>query len=180
MSTVKVLSEIKDFLKEKVTPNIKLRLPDDNDTTLYTLVEPNTFVGWVPPKGYLPEGMEYNIPCIVVGLDDAEDNNEKSSYGIRLTFAVYSQMFSRNKFDTNADNVYTNFDGYAELLNFIDLAKSKLRKDTIINKYIKIDSSIKWGMYAEQPLPYWYGYMTFEVANNAYPAENLESILNNL
>jgi len=180
MSTVKVLNEIKEFLESNVKPNIKLRLPNDNDITSYSLINPNVFVGWVPPKGYLPENVNFSVPCIVVGLDDGEDDNIDSSYKIRLTFVVYSQLFSPNQASNNAENVYANYDGYIELLNFIDLTKAKLRNETIINKYIKIDSSILWSMYLEQPLPYWYGYMTLTVRNSAYPASNMESMLNNL
>jgi hypothetical protein len=180
MSTVKVLNEIKDFLKRNVTPNIKLRLPNDKDSTEYTLVNPDVHVGWIPPKEYLPPGVDFSVPCIVVGFDDGEDDNINSDYKIRLTVVVYSQLFSPHAFATNEQNHYSNFDGYVELLNLIDITKANLRKHTIINNYIKIDSNIQWGMYQEQPLPYWYGYMTFTVSNKAYPATNLESKLNNL
>lgn len=174
MSTVKVLSEIKKFIDKNVAPDIKLRLPNDKNTTEYSLTNPNTFIGWIPPKEYLPDNLKSSVPCIVVGLDDGEDNNIVSLYKIRLTVVVYSQLYSPSK------NTYSNFDGYVELLNFIDLAKAKLRKNTIINKYVILDSEIKWGMYLEQPLPYWYGYIIFSVRNNPYPAENLDIKLNNL
>lgn len=180
MSTVKVLNEIKDFLEKNVTPKIKLRLPNDKDITEYSLVNPKVHIGWVPPKEYLPPDVNFSVPCVVVGLDNGEDDNTDSSYNIRLTVVVYSQIFSPYSFITNEQNHYSNFEGYVELLNLIDLAKAKLRKDTIINKYVKIDSSIQWGMYEEQPLPYWYGYMRFKVSNNSYPAANLDSLLNNL
>lgn len=180
MSTVKILNTIREFLQEKVTPNIMLRLPNDKDVTEYSLVNPNVFIGWIPPKEYLPVNINYPIPCIVVGFDDGEDDNIDSIYRIRLTVVVYSQLFSPNQFNTKAQNIYTNFEGYVELLNLIDLTKAELKKKTIINNYMIIDSSLKWGMYAEQPLPYWYGYLTFNVKNNAYPTLNLESKLNNI
>ncbi len=180
MSTVKVLEEIKQFLNKQVTEKIKLRCPDDTNTTEYSLINPNIFVGWVPPKGYLPESILSPVPCIVVGLDDAEDDSAEAVYRIRLTAVVYSQLYSPYQAKIGAEKVYTNFDGYVELLNLLDTMKAKIKNKMLINNYVMVDSPVKWGMYLEQPMPYWYGYMTFSVRNKAYPAKDFEKLLNNM
>jgi hypothetical protein len=42
---------------------------------------------------------------------------------------------------------------------------------------MKLQGPVKWGMYEEQPYPYWYGHMRFTVSTKAYPKKNIEKLL---
>lgn len=173
MHTVATLEILKHFLEEQVSPNIKLQKASDENVLDYTLVQPNVFIGWVPPEGYLPNELESSIPCLVVGLDTGADSQEESVFNIKISFAVYSPGEHR------PDGGYTpNFNGYIDLLNLIDLTKAKLSQSHVLNQKLIISDEIKWGMYQEQPYPYWYGYMTFSVQGGAYPRVEVEKLLN--
>lgn len=175
MTTVTILNYIKEFLAKKVASNIKLQKPNDNNIRSYELVNPNVFIGWIPPEGYLADEVESAIPCLIVGMDEGNDGDTNASLNIRLSFAVYSP----GEHVPQDDNViYTpSFQGYIDLLNFIDLAKAVLIKNTIINNAVMIDSNVKWSMYKEQPYPYWYGWIAFSVKSVAYPKVNIEKLL---
>lgn len=176
MSTASVLDILKEYLDEKVASKIKLQKQSDNNIHHYELVHPSVFVGWIPPKGYFPDTIETNIPCIIVGLDNGEDASDSSDFNIRLSFAVFSPG---EHIPNEQENViYTpSFKGYRDLLNFIDLTKATLISDTLIKSKMKLQPGIRWGMYEDQPYPYWYGYMTFSVSTKAYPKTNIQKLL---
>ena len=140
MHTVRALELVKTFLEEQVSPNIRLQKASDEDVLHYELVHPNVFIGWVPPQGYLPENLDSNIPCLVVGLDTGVDTHKESEFDIKISFAVYSPG------EHKPDSTYT--------------------------------PNFKWGMYQEQPYPYWYGYMTFSLQGSAYPRVEVQKLLN--
>lgn len=173
MHTVATLDILKHFLEKQVSQNIKLQKASNDNVLDYTLVKPNVFMGWVPPEGYLPNELESSIPCLVVGLDTGVDTQEESAFNIKISFAVYSPG------EHKLDGGYTpNFNGYIDLLNLIDLTKAKLSRAHVIGEKLIISDEIKWGMYQEQPYPYWYGYMTFSVQGSAYPRAEVEKLLN--
>ena len=171
MSTISILESIKTFLLEKVSPEIKLQQANDKNIQDYELVNPHVFVGWIPPNGYLPEGMETAIPCLIVGLDEAEDNSDEEEYKIRISAVVFSPGYHE---PTGAGIKYTpDFQGYHDLLNLIDRTTAELRKNRIISGKASMKDPIKWGMYQEQPYPYWYGWITFTAGYQSYPASEL-------
>lgn len=173
MHTVRALELVKTFLEEQVSPNIRLQKASDEDVLHYELVHPNVFIGWVPPQGYLPENLDSNIPCLVVGLDTGVDTHKESEFDIKISFAVYSPG------EHKPDSTYTpNFKGYIDLLNLMDLTKAKLSQQIILGNKLKISDEIKWGMYQDQPYPYWYGYMTFSLQGSAYPRVEVQKLLN--
>ncbi|WP_069997755.1 hypothetical protein [Cellulosilyticum sp. I15G10I2] len=176
MSSAGILDLLKEYLEENVANKIKLQLADDNNIANYKLVNPNVFVGWIPPKGYLPTDVEQHIPCIVVGLDDGSDNSDYTTFSIRLSFAIFSPGDHTPNESGNIKYI-PSFNGYRDLLNFIDLTKAALISDTIIKSKMKLQDNVKWKMYEEQPYPYWYGYMTFEVSTKAYPKKEIEKLL---
>ncbi|TZE81999.1 hypothetical protein [Calorimonas adulescens] len=171
MSTVSVLEALQSFLQEKVSPAIKLQKPSDNNIHEYSLVNPAIHVGWLPPKGYLPEGMESAIPCLIVGLDDATDDGQDSQINIRISVVVFSPGF-HTPGETGV-NYIPDFKGYHDLLNVIDRTVAELMKNQIIDGKVAIQMPVKWGMYQEQPYPYWYGWITFPVKKQTYPTAEI-------
>jgi len=166
MSTIKILEAYEHFFKEKVTPTIKLQKPSDDNVEDYELVNPQVHVGWVPPKGYLPAGMESAMPCLIVGMDDASDDGQSAEVNIRISVAVYSPGIHAPNSDESL-NYTPDFKGYNDLLNLIDRTVDELLRNRIIYGVSTAELPIKWGMYQDQPYPYWYGYITFTASKNS-------------
>jgi len=173
MSTITVLETLQGFLLEKVTQTIKLQKPNDNNVTEYELVNPQVHIGWIPPKGYLPEGMESAIPCLIVGMDDASKDSTDKEFNIRISAAVFSP--GRHMPKEPEGLIYTpDFKGYEDLLNLIDRAVMKLSENPIIDSKVTIQDPIKWGMYQhEQPYPYWYGWITLKVTRPSHSSAEI-------
>lgn len=157
MSEILSLEALRDFLIEKVTAQIRLKKPNDKNVMDYKLVNPSVHIGWIPPNGYVPKEIGTSLPCILVGHDDGEDNGEESSLDIRLSFAVWNPGYN------DGEKSIPNFEGYRDLLNFIERTRNELFKQKIIKEKMTIQHPVKWGMYEEQPYPYWYGWMTFKI-----------------
>jgi len=176
MSTITALEVLKEFLLEKVTPFIKLQKPNDNNVQEYELVNPKVHIGWIPPKGYLPEGMESTIPCLVVGMDEGSDDGQSSDISVRISIAVFSPGLHE---PVAIDELkYTpDFQGYIDLVNLIDRTKAELIKNQIIKSSLTVQDQVKWGMYQDQPYPYWYGWITFSINKQSY---SRSEILKNL
>ena len=185
MSTVATLDTLKAFLEEKVALTIKLQKADNDNVKNYELVNPQIHVGWIPPKGFLPSELDHAIPCLLVGYDGGEDDSQTAEENIRITAVVYSPgrnnpeaiYGSASYGDALDPTYYPRFSGYIDLLNLIDRTKAELVKNQIINKSLIIQYPIKWGMYEEQPYPYWYGWVTFAVRKASYPAAGLSKYL---
>lgn len=173
MSTVTVLNKIKEFLEEKVTPSIELQKSNDSNIDSYELMHPNVFVGWVPPNGFLPPGMERAIPCLVVGMDDATDDSTTDEIAIRITGAVYSPGLHKPKIEGEGNEFIPDMQGYVDLLNLLDRTVAELAKNKIIKNTATLQDPIKRGMYLEQPYPYWYSWITFTVSKAAYPRSEI-------
>lgn len=168
MTTVTILERIMTFLEQNVCKNIKLQKPSDNNIDDYTLVNPAVHIGWIPPKGFLPQELEYAIPCLVVGLDEGTDDGQDCSIPIRISAVVYSPGLHVAKEDGSMDFT-PDFQGYIDLLNLMDRTIAEIAKHQILNG-VAIEYPIKWGMYQEeQPYPYWYGWITFSAKKQSYP-----------
>jgi len=173
MSTVTILEAVQAFLQQKVAPTILLQKPNDNNVEDYSLVNPSVHIGWIPPKGYLPAGMESAIPCLIVGFDDGTMDDQDSSHNLRISAAVYSPgLHVPNE---SGEVTYTpDFQGYRDLMNLIDRAVSKMGKNPIIQGKGTIRNPIKWGVYQhEQPYPYWYGWITLTVEKPSPPSTEI-------
>lgn len=150
-STLKVLQE---FIKTN-TSDMKLEKKRKKDES--ELVPPAVFIAWMPPKNHLSDG--YDIPGVLVGMDDGEDDGEEATVNIRITFIVYDPGEPVN-------NVYTpDMKGYTDLLHLmtkVRLAISQERFIKGIEVYISKENPIKWGMYTEENTwPYFFGWMSF-------------------
>lgn len=173
MSTMAVLEAVQAFLREKVTPTIKLQKPNDHNVREYSLVNPEVHVGWIPPKGYLPEGMESAIPCLIVGMDDASKDSSDKDFNLRISAAVYSPGLHEP--DSNGGVKYTpDFQGYRDLINLIDRSLIIFEENPVISGKGTIKEPIKWGVYQqEQPYPYWYGWITLTVEKRSTPSADI-------
>ena len=178
MSTMEILEAVQEFLQTKVAPTIKLQKPNDSNVLEYSLVNPTVHIGWIPPKGYLPTGMESAMPCLIVGLDDGTKDNQANSFNIRISAAVYSPGL--HKPNGAGEVTYTpDFEGYRDLLNLIDRVVSKLGEKPVISGKGTARDPIKWGVYQqEQPYPYWYGWITLTIEKPPLqPAEIIQNLL---
>lgn len=175
MSTVTALNTLRDFLAQTVSPTIKLQKADDKNVHNYSLVEPSVHVGWLPPKGYLPEDQESGAPCLIVGMDGGTHDTTDSDINIRITVAVFNP--GEHKQDDSAIAYTPNFLGYIDLLNLMDRTVAEVTKARIIGSKLSVQDPIKWGMYEEQPYPYWYGWITFSVRQAPYPRAGAEKML---
>lgn len=166
MSSNSILEALKAFLNENVTPGITLQKPNDNDVNDYKLVHPQVYIGWIPPKGYLPNEMDSMIPCLVVGYDENSDDGEGVEFNIRISAVVYKP----GTYDLQGSEVvkYTpSFEGYQDLLNLLDRTKAELIKTRIIKNMATVQLPIRQGMYQqEQPYPYWYGWISFPITTS--------------
>lgn len=149
-----VLQELKDFIAVKVADNIKLEKATDNANDPKEYVHPIVVIGYLPPKNFLPEG--YDIPAIIIGTDQGEQDDDDAFLSIRITFAVYSMGEN-----VHEGTVVPDMQGYIDLNHLISQTRIALSTAAALEK-TEIRKPIKWGMYQEQPWPYWYGWMTFD------------------
>jgi hypothetical protein len=159
-----ILEAIRDTLIENVASKIKLQVPFDDDINKYELMHPNVFIGWLPPPNQLQDipqqlldGVKKAIPCMIVTFDTGEDDGNDAGLDIRISFAVYNPGL----YEPSGEFTPTS-KGYQDLVNLIFLARQELSSNPIIsNGKTEANKPFKWGMYLDQPQPYWFGYLTF-------------------
>jgi len=160
MNSVDTLTTIKDFIQKKIIEkNILMQLEETQNGPQY--VNPYVEVCSLPHKNFLPQG--FQVPFIVVMLDDEDDNGNENVYSIRLVFGAYGGGYYK---DSNGSmTTVPDAKGYIDLLNLMDIVKQWLVTSSIINNKTVISKPYKKGMYNdENTWPYWYGYSTFSAA----------------
>lgn len=160
MNDLEVLKALSGFLKEKVASKIKLeKVPDDNQVEGdYELVNPAVYQGWLPPKNFL-ESYGYDIPGMIVMIDDGTDDNESADLNIRIKVVTYDPG------TTKEDGTLTpDAKGYKDLLNLIFKIRLALSENVVINDTITVNKPIKWNMDEEQNYPYWSANVSFPVS----------------
>ncbi|MBP1926849.1 hypothetical protein J2Z76_002719 [Sedimentibacter acidaminivorans] len=152
-----VLDDIKIFIENKVACEFKLEKPPVEDLIdeEYTLVNPSVFIGWLPPKNY---NEFHEIPSIIVMGDTGEDNGEEGSIGIRLAIGTYD-IGHTIKTDDEL-NTSINSKGYLDLINLVEKIKQEFSKNRVLD-HTTLEGPFKWGLYEEQPFPYWYAWVSF-------------------
>lgn len=178
--TVKVLQEIQKFLKENVCSEIKLKKPNDENVDEFELINPNSFIMNFPPKGYLPEGIETTIPCVIVTFEEGTDNNTSAEINIRLIFVIYNPGLHKAS-NNNIVEAVPDGNGWIDLINFIDKTRAEIKKNQIING-LAITYPIKWSVYEKEQQtpeldPYFYGWVTFGVKIQTYPSSEITKLL---
>lgn len=167
-----ILESIQKFCYEHVAPRIKLMVPNDDDILDYQLMHPNVFIGWLPPPNQLDDvplqldfGLKKVIPAIVIGMDEGEDDGSEAGINIRLTFIVYNPGLYPAE-----GGFIPNFQGYKDLLNLIFITRQQLSKMYILdNGKTAAQKPYRWGMYQDQPIGYWVGWLTFRATAAVLP-----------
>lgn len=159
-----ILEAIRDFLLSSVASKIKLQVPHDDDITKYELMHPNVFIGWLPPPNQLQEvpqqlldGIKKALPAMMVTFDEGDDDGNDAGLNIRISAVVYNPGLYEPGEKFTPDNK-----GYQDLINLLFLCRQALSINPIISEgKTEVNKPIKWGMYAEQPIPYWVGWVSF-------------------
>lgn len=160
MNDLEVLNSLSEFLKKNVACKIKLeKVPEDNQAEGdYELVKPAVYEGWVPPKNFL-ESYGYDIPAMIVMIDDGADDNDSADLNIRIKVVTYDPG------TTNEDGSLTpDAKGYKDLLNLIFKIRLALSQNVVINDALTVSKPIKWNMDEEQNYPYWSANVRFTVS----------------
>lgn len=167
-----ILESLESFCWKRVSPKIKLQSPNDDDIREYDLMNPNVFVGWIPPPNQLedvplqlPDGTKRAIPAVVIGMDDGDDDGSDAGINIRMTFITYSPGHYLEE-----GGVIPNSKGYKDLLNFIFIARQQLSTHYLVEDgKTAAQKPFRWGVYQQQPIPYWVGYLTFRATAAVLP-----------
>lgn len=157
MTDMLVITALKDFLEQNVSPEIFLKKPRESDINEFDWVNPSVYIAYLPPDHLLPQSMNNTVPCILVGMEKGEDAISGASISIKLIFTVF------NPGNSTTEDPQSIFDGYIDLLNLMTLTKIKLLEKHCIGDIASINRPINWGIYGEPPYPHWYGFMTFSV-----------------
>jgi hypothetical protein len=177
---MKTLESIQKFLQDLVCSKIKLKKPNDKNVDLFELVNPNAFIMNFPSKNHLPEGIESIIPCLVVCFEEGSDDSKTSDINIRIILVVYSPGFHKSN-EENEVECTADGEGWRDLINFIDTTKAAIQSNQILNG-ITVQYPIKWGVYQKEDQapeldPYFYGWITFSVSGQSYPAAEMQKLL---
>ena len=158
------LSELTDFISVNVAKKIKLKFPDNEDSTSFILDHPPVYTGWVPQKQV---GEMRLTPCFVAGVSDKnpiEDNGDELQIPVLISCIVYSPgvNMSDGSFELG-------FDGYIDLINVMDKLTAELLRAQHIGKRLRLDGSVKVGFYEDQFGDYWLGKVEIVLIGPAYP-----------
>jgi hypothetical protein len=172
-----ILEAIQDFCLRHVSPKIKLQVPNDNDVTSYKLMNPNVFIGWIPPPNQLEDaqfdvdGIKKALPAMVIGMDEGEDDGNDAGINIRITFVIYNPGLYIPVDDASESNPFTpNFQGYKDLLNLIFICRQQLASHVLIDGgKTSAKKPFRWGMYPQQPIGYWAGWLSFRATAVTLP-----------
>lgn len=165
-----ILESIEKFCLENVVPKIELMVPNDDDAREYSLMNPNVFIGWIPPPNQLedvplqlPDGVKSAIPAMVIGMDEGDDDGTEAGIGIRISFIVFNPGLY-----PEPGVIVPNFKGYRDLLNLMFICRQQLSSHYIIGK-TSAQKPFRWGMYLQQPVGYWVGWLTFRATALSLP-----------
>ncbi len=167
-----ILESIESFCLEYVSPKIKLMVPNDDDVRKYGLIHPNVFIGWIPPPNQLedvplqlPDGVKSAIPAMVIGMDDGDDDGNDAGINIRISFIVYNPGIY-----PEPGVIIPNYKGYQDLLNLIFICRQQLSSEFLIDGgRTSAQKPFRWGMYLQQPVGYWVGWLTFRATALSLP-----------
>ncbi len=126
-------------------------------------------VGHAPPRNadMSAYGAGYVAPRAVVGLDETGgiDNGSDAAVSLMVTVGTYSPGTTRQNGTTDLNN-----QGYIDLLLVIERVKRALLRHPVL-RHTTIQPPVRWGMYQDQPYPYWYGWLAFDAKLAATPAQ---------
>lgn len=154
MTALEALTGLKTFLQKEIACKIKLQKEESDPVEL---VHPYVSIITLPHKNFMP--FNFQVPNILIGVENGEDDTDEHSLNIRISCATYggnAEFQERNNIPDEK--------GYLDLLILLELIKSKLVNATIIEKSCVVEKPIRYGIYDEElTYPYWYGYLQFKV-----------------
>ncbi len=126
-------------------------------------------VGHAPPRNadMSAYGSGYIAPRVVVGLDETGgiDSGTDATVSLMVTVGTYSTGTTRPDGTKDLNN-----QGYIDLLLVIERIKRALLRHPVL-RHITIQPPVRWGMYQDQPYPYWYGWLSFDAKIATTPAQ---------
>ena len=154
MTALEALIALKKYLEEEVAPSILLQ-KEYSDPPEF--VHPYVSIITLPHKNFVPAN--FQVPHILIGLVQGDDNTDENALQIRIACATYGGSVGFQE-----ENNIPDEKGYIDLLTLLERIKLKLVEDTIINGNCVVEKPIQYGVYDEQiTYPYWYGYLQLSV-----------------
>lgn len=165
MTALDALNALQEFLKTNVAEKIKLQkepgqdeLPDPTKEKSY--VHPSVPLIHMAHKNFDPAG--YRVPFLSVMFDSDDDDDGDRTMSIRLVGGVYGG--GNYAGDIDPEGIPDN-QGYLDLLNLLEKAKTALLRETVIGGASTVRKPVRMQMYDDADTwPYWYGSLTFDVA----------------
>ncbi|QNU67261.1 hypothetical protein EHE19_001575 [Ruminiclostridium herbifermentans] len=150
MVTLDFLKGLKEFLQTEVANKIQLQKEETNPIEY---VNPYVEICYLPHKNFAP--YDFQVPLLLITLDDGSDGADKHELSIRLILATYGGGFYE-------DTKIPDAKGYIDLINFIEFTRQALINKSVINELGTVQRPVNYGIYdTELIYPYWYGYITF-------------------
>lgn len=147
------LKALKTFIQREIANKMTFQ-KEGSDPPEY--VHPYVGIMSLPHKNFMP--VNFQVPYILIGFTNGEDNVNENAMSIRIQCAIYGGDIKFEKTANIPDET-----GYIELINLMERIKNRLVQEAVINKSVVVNKPIQYGVYDEQiTYPYWYGYLTFE------------------
>jgi len=157
MTGLDALKALKSFLQVNIADKALLQR---EDTMPAEYVHPYVEIMYLPHKNFSPR--DFQVPLILIGLDNAVDDAQDNMLNLRLTFSTYGGGFYKDEDGNNT--TIPDAQGYIDLINIIEKTKLELATAGIIDGQGTIIKPFIWGTYdAEMAYPYFYGYLAFGV-----------------
>ena len=193
MTVVTTLDTITQWVRERIAPKIKLKVPPQDESAPtdagydYQLANPAVFELYVPTKEKLAPGILSPIPSICVRFAEGSDDLSKYSgaIGVELYFSAWDpgthgrdillpvegKPLERKQWTGPEAEAYfrRNGDGWRDAWNAVDFALREIERATNINGLV-IDRRvpIRYGPLREQEAipdyyPFWFAWISFSV-----------------
>ena len=157
-----VLEGVRKFLEKEAAQKIKLPAPGKNGQEGgFNLVHPNVLTEWIDQvdgdKDKYPQLENKNkIPCLMACMDEANDGN-----GLLINIRVAAICWNPGTFNEQHERAIDGV-GYYDLINLLEVSKQAIISKRNFGKSV-LEGGVKLRVYGEQPYPYWYGWLSFQV-----------------
>ena len=159
-----------ESIKESMEAAIKtIKLPtsgEDGQEGGFNLVVPNVLIEWLDQvnaaERRFPETQrKHNVPCLYVCADEASDesDNEPMTINIRIVAVCWNPGTFTEELERKIDGV-----GYYDLINLLERAKQYIKTNRSFCDKAVLNGGVRLSVYEEQPYPYWYGWLSFQVS----------------
>lgn len=154
MTTLDFLKELKSYIESTVCAKLVFQAENSDE-----FINPKCYIAQLPNPNVNPDG--FTIPCVMVGFEMGDDNEEAHILQIRLMFVTFGGSFYVDDLENKTDIPDGN--GYVDVINFMELTKQALLKNPTMNGKGTISQVFNYGIYDDMPYPYWSGFLRFDV-----------------